>query len=150
RRVVDPRPARLTHGQPAPVGAETPLQHPVRLALLVRDETDHVFREALGGPFGFDLGCKAVFVLVDVDSADAVDGFLHGRHLLPSAAVSRTAGWIYGGVRQPPPGTRFPRKAPLFQAFEHSSQIRMRSRKLSGPFSNRRRALRRKAPSPPR
>jgi hypothetical protein len=32
--------------------------------------------------------------LVDVDQANLLDGLLYGRHFIPSAAVSRTAGWM--------------------------------------------------------
>ena len=53
-RIIDPRPVRLAHGQPAPIGVEPPLQHPFRLALLRRDEADGVLGQALRGLLGFD------------------------------------------------------------------------------------------------
>ena len=48
---IDPRPARRRHRQPAPVGLEAPVEQPLRLALLGRDEADDVLVEALGGLF---------------------------------------------------------------------------------------------------
>ena len=80
RAVIDPRPGRLAHGQPAPIGVEPPLQHPLGLVLLGRDEADGVFVQALGGLVGFDIGHEPVLVLVDVDTADLIDGLLYGRH----------------------------------------------------------------------
>ncbi len=93
--IVDARPGRLAHGQPALVGAEPPLEHPFRLVLLGRDETDGVFRQALGGLFGFDVGDEPVFVLVNVDESDLIDGLLYGRH---SSLRSRLQGPRVGFV----------------------------------------------------
>ena len=99
RRIVDPRPCGLAHGEPVPVGEQAPFQHPVRLLLLGRDEADGIFGKALRRLFGLDLRLKPVLVLVDVDQAHLLDGLLYGRHLVPSAAVSRTAGWIWWLIR---------------------------------------------------
>ena len=46
----------------------------------MRDETDDIFGEALGGLLGFDIRYEAILVLVDVDTANLIDGLLHGRH----------------------------------------------------------------------
>src|SRR5262249_43246523 len=75
-RIVHARPCRLAHSQPAPIGLEAPGQHPVRLALLARYETDRVFRKTLRRFLGFDLGLKAILVLINVDTADLIDGLL--------------------------------------------------------------------------
>ena len=84
-RVIDPRPGRLAHGQPAPIGLEPPRQHPFGLVLLGRDEADDVLGQALRGLVGFDLGHEPVFVLVDVDPADLLDvSCTAGIHLLRS------------------------------------------------------------------
>ena len=48
-RIVDVRPGRLLHGQPAAIGLEPPGEQPVGLVLLGRDEADHVLGQALGG-----------------------------------------------------------------------------------------------------
>jgi hypothetical protein len=80
RAVIDARPLRLAHGQPAAIGVEPPLQHPGGLVLLRRDEADGILGQALGGLVGFDIGDEPVLVLVDIDVADPLDGLLHGRH----------------------------------------------------------------------
>ena len=92
-RIIDARPGRLAHGQPAAKGFEPPFQHPFRLVLLRRDEADGVFVQALRGLVGFDDGLEPIFVLVNVDTSDLIDGLLYGRHL-SLFAVSRTAGWM--------------------------------------------------------
>ena len=78
--VVDARPGRLAHGQPALVGFQPPGQHPLRLVFLGRDETDGIFRKALGRLLGLDIGHEAIFVLINVEASDALDGLLYGRH----------------------------------------------------------------------
>ncbi len=79
-RIVDARPGRLAHGQPALIGFQPPGQHPFRLVLLGRDEANGVFRKPLGGLLGFDIGDEPVFVLINVDASDLLDGLLYGRH----------------------------------------------------------------------
>ena len=76
------RPVRLLHGQPAAIGVEPPFEHPLRLALLGRDEADHVLGEALRGLLHLDFGLETVLVLINVDRADLLDRLLHRRHLL--------------------------------------------------------------------
>ena len=80
------RPVRLLHGQPALIGIEAPLEHPLRLALLGRDEADHVLGEALRRLLHLDVGLEPVLILVDVDQREP------GR-LFPAqqASVSPTA-----------------------------------------------------------
>ncbi len=78
--VNDVRPGRLLHGDPAAIGLEPPVEQPVGLALLGRDKANGLLVQALGGPYRLDVGGEAVFVLVDVDLANAGDGLLHCRH----------------------------------------------------------------------
>ena len=80
RAVLDLGPFRLLHGQPALIGVEPPGEHPVRLALLARDETHRVHRQALRGLVGFDQRLKTILVLIDVDAPDLIDGLLYCRH----------------------------------------------------------------------
>ena len=80
RAVLDLGPFRLAHGEPAPVGVEPPRQHPFGLVLLRRNETDRILGQALRGLLGFDQRLKAILVLVDVDTADLIDGLLYCRH----------------------------------------------------------------------
>ncbi len=80
RAIAHARPAGLAHGQPAPIGVEPPGEHPLRLVLLRRDEADDVFGEPLGGLVGFDVRLEPILVLIDVDTANLIDGLLYGRH----------------------------------------------------------------------
>ena len=80
------RPIRFAHGQPAPIGFETPLRQPVGLVLLRRNETDDVFRETFGGFFGLDVRREAIFIGVDVDGLDARNGLLTSRHFIVSSS----------------------------------------------------------------
>ena len=83
RAIVDARPVRLAHGEPAAIGLEPPLEHPLRLVLLRRNEADGVLGEAFRGLLGFDQRLESVLVLVNVDLTDLIDGLLYGRHLTP-------------------------------------------------------------------
>src|SRR4029077_10575955 len=67
-------------GQPALIGVEPPLEHPLRLVLLGRNEPDRVLRKTFWGLVGFDQRLKAIFVLIDVDAPDLIDGLLYCRH----------------------------------------------------------------------
>ncbi len=49
-------PARLAHSQPRTEGLEAPLEHPFRLFLLLRDDSNDVLVEPLGNRVGVDLG----------------------------------------------------------------------------------------------
>ena len=80
RAVIDLRPFRLAHGQPALIGVKPPRQHPFRLVLLGRDEADGVLGQALGGLVRFDQRLEPILVLIDVDAPDLIDGLLYGRH----------------------------------------------------------------------
>ena len=80
RAVFDLGPFRLAHGQPAFVGIEPPRQHPVRFVLFRRNEAHDIFGQALRGLFRFNQRLKSVFVLIDVDAPDLLDGLLHCRH----------------------------------------------------------------------
>ncbi len=96
RAVLHPRPGRLLQGEPAAIGFEPPVQQPLRLVLLGRDEADGILGEALGSLLHLDIGDETVFVLVHVDGADAVHGFPYGGHCtLLILAASRAATWDY-------------------------------------------------------
>src|SRR5262245_44922717 len=87
--VVNIGPSRLFQGEPAAIGLEPPGEQPIGLALLGRDEPDHVLVQALRRLDRLDLGGEAVFVLVDVDLFDASNGFLHGRHVFSPFVLTR-------------------------------------------------------------
>ena len=78
--IVDARPARRLHGQPAAISVKTPFEQPFRLVLFGRDEADNILAEALGGLVGLDIRHEAVFIGLDLDRTDAVDGLLDSRH----------------------------------------------------------------------
>ena len=80
RAVFDLGPFRLAHGQPALVGIKPPSQHPLGFVLLRRDKPDGIFGEALRRLVGFDQRLKSILILIDVDTADLIDGLLHCRH----------------------------------------------------------------------
>src|SRR6185503_9859552 len=75
RRVGDVRPiVRLGHLQPAAIPLEAPLEQPLGLLLLGRDQTDDVLAQALRRHIRLDVGDEAVLVfLVD----QALDGRAH-------------------------------------------------------------------------
>src|SRR5262249_56124015 len=90
--VLQIRPGRLLQREPTAIGLEPPVEQPQRLILLRRDEADHLLGETLGGLDRFDVGEEAVFVLVDVDLANASDCLLHCRHVsTPNSFVSFAA-----------------------------------------------------------
>ncbi len=64
RGVVDVWPRRLGHRRPDPVGLEAPLEQPLGLFLLGRDQPDHILAQAFGNRVGLDVGHKAVFVVL--------------------------------------------------------------------------------------
>jgi hypothetical protein len=78
--IVDPRPFRLGHGQPAAIGFQPPFQHPGRLVLLRGYEANGIFRQALGGLVRLDKRLKSISILVDVDPANPIDRLLYSRH----------------------------------------------------------------------
>src|SRR5215475_6873710 len=99
-RIVHACPGRLAHRQPAAIGFQPPGQHPLRLVFLARDESDRVFRQALWGLFGFDLGLEPILVLINVDTADLFDGLLYGRHSsLRSRLQGPRVGFVGYGAR---------------------------------------------------
>jgi hypothetical protein len=79
RAVIDTRPMRFAHGQPAAIGLEPPFEHPGRIVLLRRNETNGIFAQALGGLVGFDIGDEPIFILVDINAANPLYGLLQGR-----------------------------------------------------------------------
>src|SRR5262249_34152957 len=76
RAVLDLGPFRLPHRQPAPVRVEPPGQHPLWLILFGRDEADGIFGKALGSLLRFDQRLEPIFILVNVDTTDLIDGLL--------------------------------------------------------------------------
>src|SRR5262249_24075491 len=79
-RVIDPRPGRLGHGQPAAVSLKPPLEHPGRLVPPGGNKTDELFPQTPLGPLRFDERLKPISVLIDVDPAHPVDRLLYGWH----------------------------------------------------------------------
>src|SRR5262249_5760348 len=77
------RPSGLLHGEPAAIGIKPPAQHPLRLILLLGNETDNILGQALGSLFGFNVCDETILILVDVDTAHLIDGLLDGRHSFP-------------------------------------------------------------------
>ena len=64
--MVNVRPARLGHGEPMAIGLQAPVQQELGLALLARDEADHVLVQARRDGVRFDVGVEArLVVLVD-------------------------------------------------------------------------------------
>ena len=97
-RIVDARPGRLLHADPAPVGLQPPLGHPLRLVLLGRDEADDVLVQSLRREVGLDVGREAVFVLVDVERPDLRDRLLNSRHQTLLKSSSSRAALAHAGV----------------------------------------------------
>ena len=85
-RMFDARPIGLGHGQPSAIGRKPPVGEPLRLVLLGRDEADDVFGKTLRGLVRFDVGREPVFIGVDVDGLDGVNGLFESRHLYVSSS----------------------------------------------------------------
>jgi hypothetical protein len=62
-RVMHVGPGRLIHRQPVAIGLEPPLEHELRLPLLLRDRTDDPLVQAARHRFGLDVGDEAVLVV---------------------------------------------------------------------------------------
>ena len=62
RLVLDVLPGGLLHREPQAVSLQPPLQQPVRLLLLFRDQPDDALVETLGDRLRLDVGVKAVLV----------------------------------------------------------------------------------------
>ena len=102
-RVFHPRPGRLVHGQPAPIGVEAPFGHPFRFVLLCGNEANDILVQPLGRLLGFDLGDEPVLIGIHVDRLHAIDGLFNSRHNPLPCAVSRAAGRnAYNGPRGAP------------------------------------------------
>ena len=78
--IMDARPFRLRHGQPAAIGLQPPLQHPGRLVLFRGNEGDGVLRQPLWSLVGLDQRLKPITILIDVNPPDAFDRLLYGWH----------------------------------------------------------------------
>ena len=76
---VELGPADFLHLEPGAIGLQPPVEHPLGLVLLGRDEADRVFVEALGREFLLDVGDEAPFVILrDLLLELAVlDGLVH-------------------------------------------------------------------------
>src|SRR3989454_2645513 len=64
RWIGDVRPLRLLHREPVAVRPETPLEEPLGLVLLARNEPDDVLVEALRRLVLIEIGDEAVLVLL--------------------------------------------------------------------------------------
>src|SRR6266705_1124277 len=108
RPVPHVRPVGLGHVQPVAVGVEPPLEHPLRLALLRRDETDDVLAQAGRHDVGFDVGDEPVRVRLQNLGFDAA-AHAHscdGRGLGPkviaySQALQPLAMWVRRSTAAP-------------------------------------------------
>ena len=79
-RIIDPRPCGFFQSKPALERIQPPFEHPFRLVLLGRNHPDRIFVQTLRSCIAFDNGLETVFVLVNVDLTDLINGLLHGRH----------------------------------------------------------------------
>src|SRR4029077_11053872 len=95
RTVFDLGPFPLAAGGSALIGVEHPRQHPFGLALLRRNEPDGVFAKALRGLLRFNQRLESILILIDVDTAELVDGLFHCR---PYSLRSRFQGPRVGFV----------------------------------------------------
>src|SRR5579884_747442 len=76
---VELGPGHFLHLEPGAIGLEPPVEHPLGLVLLGRDEADRVFAEALGRELLLDVGDEAPFVVLRNLFAQLaiLDGFVH-------------------------------------------------------------------------
>jgi len=89
RLVMQLRPVRLFHRQPVPVRLQPPLKHPVRLALLVRDESDDFLVQPHRRRLGLHVRDKPPLVFAVGEGLD-LSGF--GRHFDNTRAFGDEAG----------------------------------------------------------
>ena len=78
--MLNPRPVRLLHGQPALVGLEPPLRQPQRLGFLGGDKAHRIFAQALRRLVRLNVGDKAIFVFADINRLDRFDCLKDCRH----------------------------------------------------------------------
>ena len=88
---LDVLPGRLLHGQPQAIRLEAPFEQPLRLVLLLRDETDDVLAETLGNRLGLDVRVEAVLVLACREFFDGVGGRGHESYQQPMASIQLPA-----------------------------------------------------------
>jgi len=62
RVVLDVLPGRLFHREPEAIRLQAPLEQPLRLVLLLRDQPHDVFAETFGNRLAFDVGDEPVLV----------------------------------------------------------------------------------------
>src|SRR5690606_26962774 len=92
RRIVDLRPLRLGHRDPAAVGTQPPLEHELGLALAFGDQADRVLRQALGYLVGLDLRDEAGRVLAIEEGVELGGGGTHAMDSSQGCATrARTA-----------------------------------------------------------
>ena len=72
RLVLDVLPGRLFHREPQAERLEPPLEHPLRLFLLLRDQPDDVLVQPFWNGVGIDVGDEAVLVFA---GRELFDGF---------------------------------------------------------------------------
>ena len=78
---MDARPSGLFHRQPAPIGVKPPFEHPVGLALFGRDQADDILAQTFRGLVDLEFGRKPIFILINVELTNLLDGLLNGSHL---------------------------------------------------------------------
>ena len=79
RPVVDVLPPRLLQRDPVPVGPQTPLDQPVRLPLLRRDQPNDILAQPLRNPVGVQVGRKTIPVLLAGELPDLLRNARHAR-----------------------------------------------------------------------
>ena len=76
------RPRRQLHRQPMTIRLKAALEHPLGLALLLRDETYDIFVESAAYGFGVDVRREAVLVFAAFDILDQFSILVcHKKHL---------------------------------------------------------------------
>src|SRR4029079_18511172 len=100
-----------------------PIEHPLGLFLLARDEANDVLGQAFRSLVGLDVGDEPVLILIDVDAANPLDRLLDGRHsLLRSRGQGPWLGFVgmilgrfpVAVLRKSRPQPRFPSGCPLY------------------------------------
>src|SRR5207237_9830972 len=98
RVVMHVRPRRLFHREPVAERLQSPVEEPLRLLLLRRDEADDVFVEAGRSDVRLDVGDEAVLVLL---AGDLFDGRAHDVALFLMLPNPMTCSGITPRVRSP-------------------------------------------------
>ncbi len=107
-RIVQMGPGRRGHLQPLTVGVQAPIEHPLRLTLLLGDEGDGVFIQPRRDRVALDVGHESFFIF----ATDELFHFLTCHDVSPPGRFGRRALPAQGNevdvdealVRLPPPG----------------------------------------------